>query len=414
VAALAVTAAPAHGAPGWSTAAVVEAGALGPTGLTFAADGTGVMTWEGFVQGHQPSGKLTALALGAPAGAWSRGPDLPGVTWGLARVHVVGSRTVMAGMRAYAFAAYNRARWEVVTATGLLDGSFGPVSAVARPVTWVGSAAGGDGEVLAAWVTRDDAALYVERLLPAPAAPRRLASKRVGLPTVAIGPRGHVLVAWIRDGGIEARLRTPDGHWGGVHSSAAGGPLPEALHAAVGADGRAIVAWGATKIREGEPGQWRYRTATTRSGERWATHALESFTHTAFVRPATALPIFDAEGVGRVAWTGRALGDPAVKIARADGTDVQAVDVTPPVAVDDVALARTGELAVVFSAPTPGQGPGPGPFITTAARGGRFGAAVDVGTAATAPLQGAKVAFDPVSGRPTVACCGAPRTCGPA
>ena len=139
-------------APGWTSAPVSEAGALNPTGLEFAADGSGVLTWEGFVQGHQPSAKLTGLALRSPAGIWTRGPDVPGVTWGLARVHVVASRTVMVGMRAYAFGAYNRARWEVVTATGQLDGSFGRVRALARPVGWVGSASGGHGEVLAAWL----------------------------------------------------------------------------------------------------------------------------------------------------------------------------------------------------------------------------------------------------------------------
>ena len=401
VATLASTAAAAT--PAWTSAPVSEAGALNPTGLEFAADGSGVLTWEGFVQGHQPSPKLTGLALRSPAGIWTRGPDVPGVTWGLARVHVVGSRTVMVGMRAYAFGAYNRARWEVVTATGQLDGSFGRVGALARPVGWVGSASGGHGEVLAAWLTRDTSALRIERVLPTSTSERTVSPDGVARALLVIGPAGHVLAAWTRGQRIEARLRTPGGHWGRVHSIEPRGPVPEALHGAVGADGRAIVARGATKTREGEPGQWRFRTATTRSGERWATHSLESFTHAQVAAPATALPIFDAAGTGRVAWTGRAGGGVAVKVAHADSTHVEALPVSRPVAVDDFALSRTGELALTFSPPTPGQGPGPGPFVTTAPRGARFGAPADVGAPDSAPLQGARLAFDPVSARPTVA-----------
>src|SRR3954454_15390606 len=113
------------GAPGRTSAPVSEPGALAATGLELAADGSGVLTWEGYVPGHAPSPKLTALGLGSPAGAWARGPDVAGVAWGLARVHVAGARTVLVGMRAYRFGAYHRARWEVVTASGRLDGSFG-------------------------------------------------------------------------------------------------------------------------------------------------------------------------------------------------------------------------------------------------------------------------------------------------
>jgi len=70
--------------PAWPAAAVSEAGAQYPTGLEFAGDGSGLLTWEGYVPGHAPSPKLTGLALRTPLGAWTRGPDVPGVTWGLA------------------------------------------------------------------------------------------------------------------------------------------------------------------------------------------------------------------------------------------------------------------------------------------------------------------------------------------
>jgi hypothetical protein len=390
-------AAPAAAAPGWHSAPVSEPGAQVPTGLEFAADGSGVLTWEGYVPGHRPSAKLTGLALRSPAGAWLRGSDVPGVTWGLARVRVVASRTVMVGMRAYAFARFHRARWEVITATGRLDGSFGRLRALARDVRWTGSAAGGHGELLAAWIRRRDDALYVARLLPARGAPRRVSPPGVARPLVVIGPRGHVLATWTRGRRIAARMRTPGGRWGPIREIATTGVVPDELHGAVNAGGRAIVAWGAIEPREDRPARRDFAAATTRSGTNWATHLLESYSGAGPV-PPTVLPAFDAAGRGLVAW-GAA---DAVKLARPDGRGLQLVPVTAPVIVSDLALSRTGEVAVVFSPPVP-QGTGPGPFVATAPPGSLLGAPVDVGTPGTAPLYGAKLAFDPVSAQLTVA-----------
>lgn len=111
VAAVSLVAAPARAAaPGWMAGAVSEYGALAPTGLEFAADASGVLTWEAYEPDHRPNPKLTGLARRTPLGTWTRGPDVPDVTWGLPRVHVLASRTVVVGMRAYRFGAYNRAR----------------------------------------------------------------------------------------------------------------------------------------------------------------------------------------------------------------------------------------------------------------------------------------------------------------
>jgi hypothetical protein len=391
-------AAPAAAAPGWSSAPVSEAGALGPTGLEFAADGSASLTWEGYVPGHRPSAKLTGLALRSPAGAWTRGPDVPGVTWGLARLRVVGSRTVMVGMRAYAIGRFNRARWEVVTATGRLDGSFDRVRALVRDVRWTGSAAGGHGEVLAGWVARRDDALRVARVLPSRRPARRVSPPGVARPLLVMGPRGHVLAAWTRGRRIAARLRTPGGRWGPIHGIATTGLVPGELHGAVSGDGRAIVAWGAYEPREDRPGRRDFAAATTRSGTRWATRRLESFEGSGSV-PATARPAFDASGRGLVAWGGA----DAVKLARPDGSALRRVPVAAPVSVDDIAVSRTGEVALVFTPAVPSQGAGPGPFVAGALPGAGLGAPVDVGSPGTTPLPGAKLAFDPVSARPTVA-----------
>lgn len=384
----------------WPAAPVSEAGAQYPTELQFAADGSGLLTWEGYVPGHTPRPKLTGLVLRAPLGAWTRGPDVPGVTWGLARVHAAGTRAVLVGMRAYRFVAFNRARWEVVTATGGLDGRFGPVRTITRDVRWVGSAAGGRGEVLAAWLARRDDRVRVVRVRPARGRTTVLSSPAVHHVTLAIGPRGDVLVAWLRRGRIEARLRTPAGRWGPVRRIAPAGPRPEALHAASNRRGEAIVAWGAfTRVGEGEPGRWAFRAATSDGGA-WTTHRLDRFAGRDLgALPATALPVFDARGRGLVAWAGRG----AVTVARPDGTARRSVAAPPSAVVDDIALSRTGELAVTLSVPPPPVGAGAGPFVITAPPADPLGSLTDLAVPDSAALRGTQVAFDPLTAQPTVA-----------
>jgi hypothetical protein len=240
----------------------------------------------------------------------------------------------------------------------------------------------------------------VARLLPTPTPARAVSPPATGNPLLAVGPRGHVLAVWMRKGRLEARMRTPAGRWGAIRAIGLAGPPPAAVHAAVAPDGRAIVAWGAVTGAEDQPTRWYFRAASTRSGASWRTARLEAFGgETGPLAPASALPAFDARGRGLVVWAGAA----AVKIARPDGRRLQSLAVGGPVAVDDVAVSRTGEIAFAFSAPTPGQGPGPGPFVAAAPANGAFGVPVDVGAEGTAPLQGAQLAFDPVTGRPTVA-----------
>jgi hypothetical protein len=192
-------------------------------------------------------------------------------------------------------------------------------------------------------------------------------------------------------------MRTPRGQWGAVRRIALAGPVPEALHGAVNADGRAIVAWGAADLYEDWPPRLHFAAATSRTGGRWTTHRLESLRAFCGFPPA-ALHAFDAAGDGLVAWA--AAG--AVKLARPDGSGQRSVAVADGVTVDDLAVSRAGEAAVVLTAPIPLQGPVAGPFVVSAPPGGALGAPIDLSTPGTTPLQDAKLAFDP-AGRPTVA-----------
>jgi hypothetical protein len=384
-------------APGWTAAPLSAGGAVAVTGLDFAADGTGVLTWESIAAGR----KRTQLAVRPPGGAWRVAGDLPGVTWGLARVHVVGARTVLVGMRAYAFGAYHRARWEVVTATGRLDGSFGAVRVLARDVRWVESAAG-RGQVFAAWTARRDDALRVARVLPAGGAPSVVSPPAVGRATLAAGPRGELLCTWLRTGRLEVRMRVPEGAWTPIRRVATAGPVPSVVDAAVGADGRALLSWGVAIGDESHPPRWYFRAATASAREtwaRWTTHRLAAFSGSPGpAAPPQTLAAF-AGSRGLVAWTTAR----AVTLARPDGSDRQLLPVAAGTSLDALAVSRRGELAILFSAPTPAQGPGPGPYVATTAPDGALRAPVDLGAAGMVPLVAGKLAFDPVAAQANVA-----------
>ena len=140
------------------------------------------------------------------------------------------------------------------------------------------------------------------------------------------------------------------------------------------------------------------RRSMPRRWTRWTTHRLDHFTGAGPASPPQALADL-AGNRGLVAWASGS----AVKLARPDGSDLQSVPAVAGTSVDDLAVSQTGDVALVFSAPTPAQGPGPGPFVVRAPPGSTLGAAVDVGAPGTTPLAGAQIAFDPATSRPTVA-----------
>jgi hypothetical protein len=78
----------------------------------------------------------------------------------------------------------------------------------------------------------------------------RIVSRRSGVNavTVAVGPRGDIVVAWERDGKIEARIRRPGHRLGNVLSVGKGARLQTRLRAAVAASGRVWIAWESKRI----------------------------------------------------------------------------------------------------------------------------------------------------------------------
>jgi hypothetical protein len=68
--------------------------------------------------------------------------------------------------------------------------------------------------------------------------------------TVAVGPKGDVLVVWEDSHVIRARHRGAKGTWGAVHTLGPG--VQSDLQAAIDASGRELVAWKSQRVNEGE------------------------------------------------------------------------------------------------------------------------------------------------------------------
>lgn len=69
--------------------------------------------------------------------------------------------------------------------------------------------------------------------------------------TVAVGQRGEIVVAWERNGRIEARIRRPHHHLGRIIFVGRGARYHTRLRAAVSATGRVWLAWASQSLSEG-------------------------------------------------------------------------------------------------------------------------------------------------------------------
>jgi hypothetical protein len=139
------------------------------------------------------------------------------------------------------------------------SGAFGPSRRVVRhpriaPPAFAGNARG---DLALAWFedrgTADDRVeVALRRADHAFGAPLRLATGRVRSVSVAVGPRGDVLVAWDARGRIRTRLRRAGRRSFGRAETLRSSPtFFAALHTAVASSGRAYVAWAAQRLTEG-------------------------------------------------------------------------------------------------------------------------------------------------------------------
>ena len=395
---------PAPATAQWRGEQVPGAGVVSPLGIAFDARGRGLFHWEGI---RQPNDKFTGLDVRAAAGGWERAPDLAGVTWGGAQIHLFGSsRALLVTRQTSSLGAFNRARFRLVCAFGRSDGTFGAFRTLGENVAAPVSAANADGAALVAW---QDARSGATRVRERPAGglfgtTRTLSPGGTG--AAAMNLRGDRVLAWADREGIKARVRRRGGSWGSARLAARVSPVANThVQALVTFGGRVVLTWDSADVREDRPTALRAGVAVLDPGRRWRAHALERATvpegGSASEGPA-AIPVAAGARV-YVAWTGASDGERAVKFARvvADGPREQVVlsAGAPGAALDDAAAHARGSVVVAWSVA------GSESTVTYASlrRGrGAFAAPERLTPAAMRGIGSSRAAFQPLTGEAVV------------
>jgi hypothetical protein len=228
-------------------------------------------------------------------------------------------------------------------------------------------------------------------------------------PAVALGGDGDRIVAWIRSGRIEARVRNAGYGWGSVLEVAKAPQGPNtSLQAAVTAGGSFILAWEVADLRESQSTRLIAGTAQRRPGKGWHAYPLENATlgaNGSFVAEnAKAFPLITANGAIAVTWTGAVEHNSrvGVKAARLTSGGLRSAQVVSGdaanAAVGDAAVGPSGQAAIVWSqfdaqshsstyaalSPGPGVAFGPADLLTPPD---------------TLGISGPAVGFQPVTGQ---------------
>ncbi len=402
----------------WATEPVPAGpGALGPARLSFDAHGRALLLWNGVPTASQP--RFTGIASRAPGGGWTRLANLPAVGWGNAQaLQYATTRVLFVSGQVASVGAFNRAKLRLVAAYGRSDGSgLGSWQTLARYETGFVVAAARSGQAIVLFDAGGTGLATIER--PAGGKfgkAKTVSSPGASTPAVAINANGDRIVAWIRSGRIEARVRDAGHNWGSVLDVAkAPGVANTSLRAAVSAGGSFLLAWEAADVRETRPTRLIAGTAQRRPGEAWHAYPLENatlaMTGSFPAENAVALPLVTDNGAIAITWTG-ALDHNArvgVKAARLTSSGLRPAQVvsahTANAAVADAAVAPSGQTAIAWSqfdaqnhavtyaalSPGPGAPLGPGDLLTPSDTVGISGPAV-----AIQPVTGQALAIVPI------------------
>jgi hypothetical protein len=359
-------------APGAWSDAVDVSGAGDATQLTslgYGARGDALVVWSA-----RPGPFYGTAGLPAGSTTWRIGPRLPPR---LAYVHAAPAVTLYGQTRAVLVGSQRGGlgptlRYRMIAAFGRSDGTFGPprtldsgVGGRSAPLSLSSPAvaATAAGHIIAAWSLGDgrtSAIRLAER--PAGGSFRRVetvSAKGAGVPTVAIGSGGDRVVAWYRNGFIEARVRRAGGTWGSVLKVAASTHRPSVLRAAIDANGRALLAWGAIDYHPGGSAL-RFDAGVRPRDGGWVHRVLQRYTASGFAFSGAQQRVwvlFDSAGRGFVAWHGYVEGRPAVEVSAlvaTDRFDAPAVVTGPdePARPTDLAAGPQERVAVVWERQT--------------------------------------------------------------
>ena len=309
-----------------------------------------------------------------------------------------------------------RERARLRLAFGKVTGAFSPPKTidVIEPSSTPALASNNSGDVAVAYIQRTrrgarrEVTLVVRRRGGVIGTPRTVMGRgRANAVAVAVGRRGDIVVAWEKDGRVEARFQRHGHPLGPVRRIGSARTLHTQIRAAVSADGNAWIAWRSQTLSEGgRNGPFSMKLAVSHAqGKGFRTPLLlDSFDRRGPEQAGFDLAL-DPRGNGMVAWTTwdgtrfRA----RLGIANRSGSfrsfqnlsSIQASAI-----VYDLAAGRTGEALVVWGRlNSVGEEPGGirAGYIPPA---GAYGGEQDIGAGAKARVPAA--AFNPVTGRPTV------------
>jgi hypothetical protein len=351
-------AAPAAAAPPWSAPQNVSSPTefVDSPAIGFATDGSGLATWTSAQPGGA-AGVPFARASLAP-GAAAFGAEAP-LFAGAAPVAMTppvlyATNRTLAATDAPATAKPGERRVRVAAVYGRTTGGFGAPHTVAVRTNARDAqlAADADGDAAIAWfedlgVSNDRVYVSFRVRGHTFGTPILLGTDRVRSVSVAVSPRGDVLVAWDARGTVRTRIKL-NFHktFSAVDTISSHATYYAALRTAMSANGRAFVAWGSQLLTEGgSTGPVYYEVAVRPSGASRFRAATLLEQDAASQRQGNLDLVVD-QGLQRptVAWTGF---DGAHYIVRASTTDaglhfLPAQNVSPPgVDASESALATS-------------------------------------------------------------------------
>jgi hypothetical protein len=260
----------AFGAP-WSTPASVSSPALFVSNAFIGFDHAGVglasWRWQEGVGANARSG--VRLATQTVSGSFTPERAVPAplsvpAIYGGGHVFWKGEEGVVRRRRQLT---------RVKIAFGLTDGAIGKPRTLYTAETFRGpvSDVNNAGQIALAYIHTTRGRQRTARLFVGRG--RRLGQSRVvsrrgdvNAVTVAVGPRGDIVVAWERRGRIEARIRRPGHRLGRVIPVGRGARLGTGLRAAVASTGRVWLAWASQSLSEGgDNGPFELQTAASSS-----------------------------------------------------------------------------------------------------------------------------------------------------
>jgi hypothetical protein len=404
-------------APPWSAPATIPDALGSSTPIVVTPAGTAVLL-----------APISRTAAGSPAGPPSElvglgpngqpGPAQPvAIAAGLLTTYA-GNHIAIAGSTLVDGTITDRSHSTVAlgTAGGALGAAHGLSASTGQHVMGLAGSARGDLAV----VTGDASharAVYVRRAGTTSfrVALRIAVSSTARGATVAVGPKGDVLVVWEDDHHIFARHIGPTGHAGAVHRLGDG--VQSQLQAAIDTSGRLEVAWKTQRVSEGEsntPAIVRFATAAPGHGfgpQRTVETVGASGAGRFVAAPGVRL-VAETDGSTLLAWTGFDAGHFVVRATEVVGGHRGTPQTLSPAGQDavlgDAATGANGAAIVAWRSGVQGADPVPGATETVFASlrdpgATTFGGPEQVSQTGenvpTAPFA----ARDPASGRSFVA-----------